>query len=446
MNKVEDLRSPTGYSWYAKVANITYINPPRDGFPLPLQIVRDTTTGAAGALIAPAFVADLNNPGGRSDQIHLPPVDIEPDANMAGVIGDVVKSLKPGSTVEHFVTPKKSTELNQEYVVLKAVGVTAEQITDGNANQIVEWDKTVGEAFPGDPLKWRVKRDATNKHEVKIKAKQGGTVAAQMNVWVIWSDIKQEQGDTEFLSVPNPNGGEVWRVKPEAGKQKRFVFMIEPKSITDLNAEIPDLAGVASSQHLPPGSNKHRWDDSQFDPESTSQPPTLDSGDNAKYRWDVSRQMQISITNADSIPKAELKKVWFPSVCIGQPAAGLTRPVSFPALDYEGNDDPGYASGTDEDDDPYHASSTGDLRHAVGEITSTDRPSVPALDAWVTKSGMKLQFEFKFREFARVQLWDGKRGQGQFWFRISKFSDGEWHHHAKFESGINFWKNDGSTP
>ncbi|MBL9117985.1 MAG: hypothetical protein JNJ83_23455 [Verrucomicrobiaceae bacterium] len=88
MNKVEDLRSPTGYSWYAKVANITYVNPPRDGFPLPLQIVRDTATGAAGALIAPAFVADLNNPGGRSDQIHPPSFGLSIDANRDGTIGN----------------------------------------------------------------------------------------------------------------------------------------------------------------------------------------------------------------------------------------------------------------------------------------------------------------------------------------------------------------------
>ena len=154
-------------------------------------------------------------------------------------------------------------------------------------------------------------------------------------------------------------------------------------------------------------------------------------------------------SNADLISKAELMQLWPPAVCAGQPVAAATIPVPFPALDYEGNDDPKFDTGTDEDNDPYHpASSIGDLRHAAGEITSTDRPSVPALDAWVTKSGMKLEHEFQFREFARVQIWDGKRsqGQGQFWFRISNFSEGEWQHHAKFESGFNFWTNNGSTP
>jgi hypothetical protein len=100
---------------------------------------------------------------------NLLPVDIEPDSNMVGVLGDVVKSAKAGSTVKHFVTPKKSTELSQDYVELKAVGVTAQQITPGHANQIVEWDTAAGEAVRGEPLKWRVKRDAANKQEVKTK-------------------------------------------------------------------------------------------------------------------------------------------------------------------------------------------------------------------------------------------------------------------------------------
>jgi len=108
---------------------------------------------------------------------------------MAGVIGDVVKSAKAGSTIKHFVTPKKSTDLNQDYVILKATGgITAEQITPGHASQIVEWDG--GEAVPNEPLKRRVKRDATGKTEVKIKLKQSGTVAVKMYVWVVWSDIQ----------------------------------------------------------------------------------------------------------------------------------------------------------------------------------------------------------------------------------------------------------------
>src|SRR5690606_2424571 len=90
----------------------------------------------------------LSLPGfGSIAVVDLLPVDIEPDANMAGAIGDVVKSAKAGSTIKHFVTPKKSTDLNQDYVILKATGgITAEQITPGHANQIVEWDG--GEAVP----------------------------------------------------------------------------------------------------------------------------------------------------------------------------------------------------------------------------------------------------------------------------------------------------------
>jgi hypothetical protein len=99
--------------------------------------------------------------------------NIVPDSNMAGVIGDVVKSAKPGSSIKHFVTPKKSTELNQDYVILKADGVSAEQITPGHAKQLVEWEG--GEPVSGNPLKRRVPRAATGTGatEVKIRAKGG---------------------------------------------------------------------------------------------------------------------------------------------------------------------------------------------------------------------------------------------------------------------------------
>ena len=83
----------------------------------------------------------ISEPGAGGNDVSnvLLSVGIVPDENMAGVIGDVVKSNKPESIIKHFVTPKKSTELAQEYVILKAIGVTAEQITPGQADQLVQW-------------------------------------------------------------------------------------------------------------------------------------------------------------------------------------------------------------------------------------------------------------------------------------------------------------------
>ena len=93
--------------------------------------------------VVPAFL-DMDPPEGQTFQqsltSNLIPVDIEPDANMAGVVGDVVKSAVAGSAIKHFVSPKKSTELAQDYVILKATGITADQITPGHASQVVEWD------------------------------------------------------------------------------------------------------------------------------------------------------------------------------------------------------------------------------------------------------------------------------------------------------------------
>jgi len=99
-------------------------------------------------------VARLKFPDDSTKLVLLLPVDIVPDENMAGVVGDVVKSATVGSTIKHFVSPKKSTELAQEYVILKATGgITADQITPGHASQIVEWDG--GEALiPAEPLGW----------------------------------------------------------------------------------------------------------------------------------------------------------------------------------------------------------------------------------------------------------------------------------------------------
>ena len=110
---------------------------------------------------------------------------------MAGVVGDVVKSAKAGSTVEHFVTPKKSDDLNQEYVELKATGVDATQF-----DQMFTWEG--GEAGSA-ANKRKVKRDATGKTEVKIKTKQGNTVAAQMNVWVVWVDFTSKLTGTSAI-------------------------------------------------------------------------------------------------------------------------------------------------------------------------------------------------------------------------------------------------------
>jgi hypothetical protein len=356
----------------------------------------------------------------------LLPVDIEPDANMAGVVGDVVKSAKAGSNAEHFVTPKKSTELNQDYVLLRAVGVTADQITDGNANQIVQWDG--GEAFPGEPLKRRVKRDVTGNGptEVKIKTKQGGAVAAQMNVWVVWATCTPTNGTAAF---DKSNARSQYGIQATASSAWKFVFKIEPAAlITD--AERPALDGISSKPV--PGAGK-----------TYEVIPSYGDGDTAKFKWDVSRQLKETIENPQLIPKADLG--WPNQFATGQPAATTTL-FGWPTDMAEGNDDPLFPVGVDEDDNPYQVRGGQPYGHAVGELTSADAPKSVYIRNSCGAQGRTILDDTDFREFCRVELWDGTRTIGRFWFRISDFEKWNLGFRATWNTSTSTWDDDVARP
>ncbi len=370
--------------------------------------------------------------------VNLQRIDIVPDSNMVGVIGDVVKSAKADSSIKHFVTPKTNGPLvgpplpiDQQHFVLKAVGVTAEQITSGHVNQIIEWEG--GEAVPNEPLKRRVNRNATAKTEVKIKAKQGGGVVAEMHVWVVWTTITTTNGTPIFKEKPNPDGASKYEIIQEEDKVWRFKFKIEPSAICDPNLnEKPDFTGL-KKQNVPGSGNIYTPD------------PSRGPADTAIRKWDVSRQMSVTLHNPNGIPKAQIQSLYNAVWANNQPVAS-DNPVVFPALGAEGNDDP---TAADEDDNPY-ALKNGDiangnsLDHAIGEITSIDAPRYGAFSSWGA-AGRTFAVEVNFREFARLEIWDGNRATGTFWYRISDFSD--WHHYfnTTFDSTQNFWKNTGSS-
>ena len=118
--------------------------------------------------------------------------------------------------------------------------------------------------------------------------------------------------------------------------------------------------------------------------------------------------------------------------------------VPFPTGYAEGNDDP-RSDPTDEDNNPYRAYSgdTPALGHAFGEISSFDGPFLSRKTSDGTTDGEIYFKQASFREFARVQLWDGKRSGGRFWFRISDYT--LWHHffRAKFHKRLilpNYWE------
>jgi hypothetical protein len=124
------------------------------------------------------------------------------------------------------------------------------------------------------------------------------------------------------------------------------------------------------------------------------------------------------------ISQAELAAASYPALWIANQPRTLDNPISLPTLDVEGNDDPPLLGAVTSPCDPYHAY-LGDLGHQVGEIASVDAPAFGIKNS----SGVHNRFfscTAQFREFARVQLWDRRRAQGCFWFRISDHL--QWHH------------------
>jgi hypothetical protein len=354
--------------------------------PVTLGIAENATESTAYLLAV--STAETN----KETTKRLLPVDIEPDANMAGVVGDVVKSLKSGSAVKHFVTPKKTDELNEEHVILKATGITAEQITPGHANQVVEWDPTVGEAVPGEPLKWRVKRDTATRHAVKIKAKQGGAVVSQMNVWVVWAPITvaNNQGHGVAVDIQTASGK-----GSRSGTNWDFEALVQPASIIIKTDDIPDLTGAPVNPERPPESTigNHALDAQGFtDPKS---------------RWDLSRCWRAktiapTVTAADcDIPAGSIIGGDYPTPAGGKLHATTPNAAAdhFPSNKLEGND---YRSRSQ---DPYSGGAT------PGKLVDDDAPRHFVKTA-AGAVGDNVEVRYQFGAFSRLQI-------GTKWYRIS---------------------------
>jgi hypothetical protein len=268
---------------------------------------------------------------------------------------------------------------------------------------------------------------------VKIKNKQTGTVVAEMHVWVVWAECDPKEAESRFSElIQSPSShllSSGFHVINDATKVYRFTFVIEPKAIfgSQNDNEIPDLKEAATAPV--PGTGKSYFVGGG-------------DGDSALYKWDITRRVSIVMKNPGGIPKASLLVEYPAKVCEGQPAA-QTNPVQFPTddPDAEGNDDPLSAA---QETNPYEVSSNPILPHGVGEIVSADAPGHFALDSWGAES-RRFAIEDKFEEFARVQLWDGARSTGRFWFRISDPTKGRFHHYFKTKwssSSPAYWTDD----
>jgi hypothetical protein len=350
---------------------------------------------------------------------------------MKGVIGDVVKSDIPGSSIKHFVTPKRSSELNQEFVELKADGIDALTFSE-----FFEWEG----GLPGTSAeKRKARRDATDVFKIKIKRKQGGAVVAEMHVWVIWCTVTARPGIAQFIELP-ADGASVFKVFPNADFSWRFIFAIEPISIITAS-EKPALKG--ENKNPAPGASTPE----ESKPYYTQ--PDLGDGDTAILKWDVSRQMQETVLNPDLIPKTDLLAADSVVARYRNQPKLEDKPIVFPTRDYEGNDDAILGENlTDEDANPYVARvQPGDpLAHQIGEISSSDNPNTTVFNSWGVDQ-RKFGVKANFREFARVEIDDGeKEGKtDQFWYRISDYK--LWHHSlsAEFKASSSRWENAGSS-
>ena len=383
------------------------------------------TDSAAPADLIPAQItrngiirAQLGTSGLPSDAGILLPVEVVPDDDQPGKTGDQIPSNKGATGEKHYVSPKKSAEIDDEFVVLKAKGIEKELF-----EKVLEWEG--GEAVPNEPLKRRVKRDATGKTVVKLKTKNGGQEVDLINVWIVWADteVVQSSQGVEFSPGSGGYSGSGFGLVPE--KAWQFKFKIKPVELfsQDPTADLPKLDGNATSK--PPGDGTR-----YFFTEHLNFPDEF--GDTAPLKWDVSRQLEIKVFNNPSGTQVPLAKFKDTSTFLkaGQPAAETT-PIPYPADAAQGNDDPITRESRpikDEDSDPYKAiAENKGLDHEIGEISSFDDPVFGPFVSEPELGSAMVQIA-NFREFARLEIKGGitNHQNPKNWYRVSDYID--WHH------------------
>lgn len=136
----------------------------------------DTFDWNGQAAESPVFLIDPDVKKPETDGSYsILPISLVPDSNVAGVIGDIVPSNFGPAGEKHFVSPKKSAAIPDDYVTLKVEGPTAEQFQN-----LLEWEG--GEVVPNEPLKRYVKRSVIDKTIVRIKVASDEQEIARMNV------------------------------------------------------------------------------------------------------------------------------------------------------------------------------------------------------------------------------------------------------------------------
>jgi len=323
--------------------------------------------------------------------IAIAGVEIIVEDGQAGVIGDRVRSNQGASAVRHFVTPKKTAELDEEYLKFTVADLDAAAFSS-----LYEWKIEEGTAENGDAAhKKKVERDKEEGEKVLLQVvnKSDQSVAAEMIAWVVWAKEIEVQIINPLVSVDiGPQGVKRTTVAVDFN----YEAVISPAAIFNLNNDVPAL-------HTPPS------DPSQV-AESQIGAHVLDGGnfENPQLKWDLGRQWRwkslaptLTAQNL-GIPPGVAVFNDFPNEGITHQTTPNAGTDSYPSDALEGNDTSLWAD-----------------RSGLNPYSNLPRGGLNDLDpirAHVASSAGQVgdiyESRKQFREFIRVQL-------GAKWYLVS---------------------------
>lgn len=292
------------------------------------------------------------------------PVQIQPIASDAGRLGDLILSQDGLSGEKHFVSTKRNSSLNDEFIEFEITG-----IPQAVFDEFLEWEGGVA----GDTsLRRKVSREQAAKTQLKVKVSSSSTVVDMLNVWTVWVNISGSVGSVapQNVSTPLPGGAGNGQIGEQVKAVYTSVNAIQPASIIT-GSDIPNLSGENAT--VPPGGQS-------IDGEPLS--------GGASTKWDMSRRLQRTITLGGDIAAGAM------------PGGSLDQNTSFPDNPIVGNDD-AYGS-PNPATDPY---SNG------GNLQSLDTPT-RTLTFVGGNAGATYLNVSSFQEFARLEI-NGK------WYLIS---------------------------
>jgi hypothetical protein len=337
------------------------------------------------------------------------PIDtfIWPDADMIGVVGDVIDSCNADSCIKHFVTPKWTTDLDQNYVILKFYGSD-----DKNFANDYEW---VG-GEEGDTVTTRkITRDAAYREIIKVHEKDHPeNIVAEFYVWIIWATFGAPTINTHVNSSVMPTAPPTLR---PATDRLFAEAIVEPNSMFQPTEEVPNLTGNRT-QNVPASEYIARW-------------PGLGQGianGGAPHRWDVGQSMKRVYTNQPpkTIVRTDYNGSPLENFHLDNSSTlfpiGNTTINDFPADPLEANDDYSLGGLLPQSNNPYSG--------GEGGLDFHDSPAAPYIRESSGGVGETVHIKKTIHNFIRVQIGDSPEEGYKNWYIISE--NFTWYYNAKF--------------